>query len=203
MKKITLILFLLLPSMAFLQPSKDKEAPYFKTIGYPDIKLRLTDSTTIFYKNNLPKDKTVAIIFFSPDCEHCQAEATELMKKKDSLSGLLMVWNANMMDDFNNVKAFYYKYGFDKLSNIVLGKEVDYYLPLFYRIETTPYAAVYKNGRLFTEFRNTLSIENLIAIANNTYIVPTIVATPITTTVLKETKKEKRRRKKKNNNATL
>jgi thiol-disulfide isomerase/thioredoxin len=169
MKKILSILFYLIPATAFLQPSTDATAPYYQNLGYPNIKLRLPDSTTIYTKENLPKDKTVVIIFFSPECEHCQAEATAMIEKKDSLQNLFMVWNANMVDDFSHVKEFYYKYGFDKFSNIVLGKEIDYYLPLFYRIENTPYAAVYKNGKLFAEFRNSLSLENLIAINYNTY----------------------------------
>jgi hypothetical protein len=110
-----------------------------------------------------------------------------------------MVWNANMVDDFGNVKAFYNKYGFDKLQNAVLGKEINYYLPLFYRIENTPYAAVYKNGKLFTEFRNSLSIENLIAINYDTYkpIVDYAVYKPIVETQPQKIVKKKKKKVKK------
>ena len=198
MKHILSFIFILLPTIAFLQPSKDAAAPYYSNIGYPDISLRLTDSTTFFSKNDLPKDKIVVIIFFSPECEHCQAEATEMMTKTDSLQNLFMVWNANMVDDFGKVKTFYNKYGFDKLQNVVLGKEVNYYLPLFYRIENTPYAAVYKNGKLFAEFRNSLSIQNLIAINYNTYnpIVDYAVYKPVAEEPKKIIKKKKKKAKK-------
>lgn len=188
MKKIFIAIFLLLPAIAFLQPSRNKNAPYFSAKGYPDLKLLLTDSTTIFTKNNLPKDKTIVIIFFSPECEHCQAEATKMMEKTDSLQNLFMVWNANMVDDFSNVKQFYAKYGFDKMGNAAMGKEIDYYLPIFYSIEQTPYAAVYKNEKLIAEFRNTLSLENLIAINYDKYIAPPPVKTV-------ETKKKKKKGK--------
>ena len=199
MKHILPLIFILLPAIAFLQPSKDASAPYYNNIGYPDISLRLTDSTTIFTKNDLPKDKIVVIIFFSPECEHCQAEATEMMIKTDSLQNLFMVWNANMVDDFGNVKSFYNKYGFDKLQNVVLGKEVNYYLPLFYRIENTPYAAVYKNGKLFAEFRNSLSIENLIAINYDTYkpIVDYTVYKPVAEIQPQKNSKKKKKKGKK------
>ena len=186
--KLFFILFLL-PAIAFLQPSKDKSAPYLKTTGYPDIRILLPDSSSIFTKESLPKDKTVVIIFFSPDCEHCQAEATEMMTKMDSVSNMYLIWNANMMDDFNNVKSFYYKYGFDKYSNIVMGKEINYYLPLFYRLENTPYAAVYKNGKLFTEFRNSLNLKDLIAINQDKYVLPEIISTQ----VVKKKKKKSRK----------
>lgn len=198
MKQIIAILFTLIPAIAFLQPSTDATAPYYQNIGYPNIKLRLTDSTTIYTKENLPANKTVVIIFFSPECEHCQAEATALSQKKDSLQNIFMVWNANMVDDFSHVKEFYHKYGLDTFSNIVLGKEVDYYLPLHYRIEITPYAAVYKNGKLFAEFRH-LTINDLIAINNNTYnpIVDYSVYKP---TVTVEPQKPAKKKKKKARN---
>lgn len=194
MKQILSLFLFLLPAIAFLQPSKDKDAPYFKAKGYPEINLLLTDSTTVFTKQNLPKDKIVVIIFFSPECEHCQDEAAQLTQKADSVANLFMVWNANMVDDFNNVKTFYNKYEFSKLNNVVMGKEINYYLPLFYKIENTPYAAVYKNEKLFAEFRNTLNIENLIAIANNTYVPPPVLieTTPAKKNVKKTKKKLKR-----------
>lgn len=151
------------------QPARDTSAAYLKTKTLPNLQLLLTDSSTIYTKDSLPKNKTIAIIFFSPDCEHCQAEATELMTKTDSLKNIYMVWNANMVADFTQVKEFYYKYGFNKLSNVVMGKEINYYLPVFYMIENTPYCAVYKNGNLFTEFRNSLHISDLIAIAHDKY----------------------------------
>lgn len=195
MKKIIAIFFTLIPALAFLQPSTDATAPYYQNIGYPNLKLRLTDSTTIYTKENLPTDKTVVIIFFSPECEHCQAEATALSQKKDSLQNIFMVWNANMTDTFHLVKEFYYKYGLDKCSNIVLGEEVDYYLPVHYRIETTPYAAVYKNGKLFAEFRH-LTINDLIAINNNTYkpiVDYSVYKPPVAVEPQKPTKKRKKR----------
>ncbi|MFY7963638.1 MAG: hypothetical protein ACOVO1_01970 [Chitinophagaceae bacterium] len=169
MKHILSFIFFLVPTVAFLQPAKDKDAPYFKNNGYPDIQLLLTDSATVFTKTSLPADKTVAIIFFSPDCEHCQHTVSEMIPKMDSLSNLVMIWNGPSYMPLADVKAFYEKYQLANYSNIVMGKEINYFLPLHYRIEITPYAAIYKNGKLFTEFRKSIEVADLIAIANNTY----------------------------------
>ena len=172
MKKAFLFIGLLLPILSYLQPSKDTAAPYFKSSGYPDIRLLLTDSATIYTKDNLPQNKTVVIIFFSPDCEHCQHTAKEMVKKMDSLSNILMVWNGPSYLPLEQVKTFYKHYHLSKYNNIIMGKEMSYYMPLHYRIEITPYAAVYKNGKLFTEFRTGVELADLIAIANNTYTIP-------------------------------
>lgn len=188
MRFIFSVLLFLLPAIAFLQPSKDTSAPYFKNNGYPDIKLLLTDSSTVYTKANLPADKTVIIIFFSPDCEHCQHTVSEMIPKMDSLSNLVMIWNGPSYMPLADVKSFYEKYQLASYNNIVMGKEINYFLPLHYRIEITPYAAVYKNGRFFTEFRKSIELPDLIAIANNTYIVPP--QTLIETTPAKKVKKK-------------
>ncbi len=194
MKKILSILFFLLPTVAFLQPSKDTSAPYFKNNGYPDIKLLLTDSSTIFTKADLPKDKIVALIFFSPDCEHCQHTVKEMIPKMDSLSNLFMVWNGPSYLPLEQDREFYTHYHLADYSNIVLGKEMSYFMPLHYRIEITPYAAIYKNGKFFTEFRKGIELEDLIALANNTYIIPPIVIETIPAKkVAKKTKKKYRK----------
>ena len=166
------LILLAVPFVAHLQPSKDKDAPYFKNHAYPDIKLLLTDSSTIFTKNNLPTDKTVAIIFFSPDCEHCQHTAKELVTKMDSLQGMVLVWNGPSYLPLEDTKAFYEKYELYKYPNIIMGKEVAYYMPIFYRIEITPYAAIYKNGTFYTELRNGITVKDFIAINNNSYTIP-------------------------------
>jgi len=194
MKRILSFIFILLPAIAFLQPSKDKDAPYFKNNGYPDIKLLLTDSSTIFTKTDLPKDKTVVLIFFSPDCEHCQHTIKEMLPKMDSLSNLFMVWNGPSYLPLEQVKEFYTHYHLADYGNIVMGKEMSYFMPLHYRIEITPYAAIYKNGKFFTEFRKGIELEDLIAIANNTYVIPPIVTE--TTPEKKNMKKAKKKSKK-------
>ncbi len=194
MKRILSFIFILLPAIAFLQPSKDKDAPYFKNNGYPDIKLLLTDSSTIFTKIDLPKDKTVVLIFFSPDCEHCQHTIKEMLPKMDSLSNLFMVWNGPSYLPLEQVKEFYTHYHLADYGNIVMGKEMSYFMPLHYRIEITPYAAIYKNGKFFTEFRKGIELEDLIAIANNTYVIPPIVTE--TTPEKKNMKKAKKKSKK-------
>jgi len=56
----------------------------------------------------LPKNKPTVILFFHPDCEHCQAEATELQKHTDKFSEanfLMITW-----DDLSTIRAFMDKY---------------------------------------------------------------------------------------------
>ncbi len=174
MKFHIFLLLFILPSIAFLQPSKDTSAPYFKNHSYPNIKLLLTDSVTVYTKADIPKDKTIAFIFYSPDCEHCQHTAKELITKIDSLQNILMIWCGASYLPLADTKAFYEKYQLNQFPNIIMGKEMDYYMPIFYRIEITPYAAIYKNGFFYTEIRNGFTAKDLIDISNNNYIIPNL-----------------------------
>ena len=179
MKKYLILLFLLVPTLAFLQPSKDTSAPYFKNNSYPEIQLLLTDSSTVFTKENIPTDKTVALIFFSPDCDHCQKTVQELITKMDSLTNLIMVLNGPSYITLHEIKEFYQKYKLESFPNIIMGKETRYFVPIHYRIEVTPYAAIYKEGKFYTEFRNGFTARNLIDIAHNNYSIPAISDEPV------------------------
>ncbi|MFX6759586.1 hypothetical protein ABTH30_22080, partial [Acinetobacter baumannii] len=64
------------------QQPKDTSAPYLRNQNIPPIKIITAingTDTTWFTNDNLPKDKTIAIIYFSPECSHCQYEAKELV----------------------------------------------------------------------------------------------------------------------------
>ena len=178
MKIKLLLTLLLIPAIAFLQPSKDTSAPYFKSHSYPNIKILLTDSVTVYTKADIPINKTVAFIFFSPDCEHCQLTAKELVKKIDSLQNILMIWCGPSYLPVADTKAFYEKYQLNQFPNIIMGKEMDYYMPIFYRIEITPYVAIYKNGIFYTELRNGFTAKDLIYISTYNYIIPTYPTEP-------------------------
>lgn len=191
MKFKLLLTLLFLPTVAFLQPAKDADVLHYKNQSYPDIKLLLTDSATIFTKIDLPKDKTVVLIFFSPDCDHCQQTANELVKKMDNLKDIIMVWNGPSYLPLADTKSFYERYQLINYPNIIMGKEMAYYMPIFYRIEITPFAAIYKNGMFYTELRNGITVKDLIAINNNTYTIPKYPST-----IIEEKKKNKKGKKK-------
>ncbi|MFM9673696.1 hypothetical protein, partial [Streptomyces galilaeus] len=77
--------------------------------------------TTWFTNDNLPKDKTIAIIYFSPECSHCQYEAKELVKAKEQIQNLFFVWVA-YHPVADNI-AFAEKYQLNQLPNTVIGRD--------------------------------------------------------------------------------
>lgn len=123
------------------------EAPYKKDPKVPAFKILQTDSTW-FTKDQLPKkyDYT-AIIYFAPDCGHCQYTVGELVKKMDSLKNVFFVFAA--YKSLTEIGEFYNHYNLAVYPNIRMGRDPEYFIPSFYHVQSTPYVAVYdKKGML-------------------------------------------------------
>ena len=134
--------------------------PFQKDPFIPEFSILLADSTH-FTNKNIQKGRPTVIVYFSPECSHCQADAKNLMEKLDSLKDINFVWSSSHEAD--KLAAFAIKYNMDKQTNMVFGKDEKWAIPSFFKITFTPYFAVYdKDGVFFTEFRNGLLPKDLI-----------------------------------------
>lgn len=146
----------------------DTVAPYKKDPRIPDFTILQTDSTW-FTKEQLPKYKYTAIVYFAPDCGHCQNTVKELVTSMDSLKNVFFVFVA--YKPLDEIRAFYTYYGLDKFSNVRMGRDPKYFVPAFYRVTSNPFVAVYnQTGLLIKVFdpalHSTIEIPELVALAN-------------------------------------
>lgn len=160
MKKILLLLFFFSYVIANAQQSKDSTLPvYLKDPTIPSFSILTTDSTT-FTKSDLPKNKPAVIIYFSPDCGHCQYEAKVIVQNMDSMSNAVFVWVS--YHPMEEIRQFFVKYGLNKFKNIIVGRDLKYFIPSYYKVEVTPYMALYNSKGLFMkEFREGAKVEEL------------------------------------------
>lgn len=127
----------------------------------PALQLLLSDSTTKYTKENVPKKKPVLLIFFSPDCEHCQHETEQLMLNKEALKDIHIVMATTL--PIYKMKAFAEQYGLTELPNVVVGRDLYYLLPGFYEIRNLPYLALYdKKGKLIQTFEGNVGWEKIL-----------------------------------------
>lgn len=139
---------LLLATTLFAQTKPDNDAPYKKEPKIPAFNIQLGDSTW-FTREMLPKtgyDYTY-IIYFSPDCGHCQHEAKEIVKHMDSLSNAFFVFvGFKPLDEIQGFAAYY---GLNAFKNVKVGRDPTYFVPSFYRVTRTPFIVCYnKKGLL-------------------------------------------------------
>jgi len=111
----------------------------------PNFNLLLLDSTTILSSNKIPVGKPIVLFFFSPDCEHCQAETEAVLNNIDSLKNVRFYFAT--FDSMEKLKIFNEYYDLPKYKNIVLGRDYKFFLPRFYHITSTPYTALYDSQK--------------------------------------------------------
>ena len=159
MKKTILFLLVLTAGCsAYAQEGKDTAGkakdpadtlkPYQKYPKLPAFNIMMMDSTTIFNTFNIPKGKKTMIVFFSPDCKHCNAQMKELTRKMDSLSNVefYMITPVHSMTD---IKAFYAKYHLGDFKNVAMvGRDYEFFFGTFYGISVVPDLALYDEKKM-------------------------------------------------------
>jgi len=166
MKKVTTLLSVcivsLFASMSLLaQENIDPNAPFLKDKNMPKFTLNLTTGKT-FNNTQIPKTKYTCIIIFSPDCSHCQDEATELTKNADKFKSVFFIWNS--YKEMADIKAFATKYGLDKQSNVIVGRDPEFSIPVFFRPRMTPFVAVYEKGQFLKVYEQGVKVPELLKI---------------------------------------
>jgi len=162
-----LFTFLLFGCIYSITHAQDNDAtpPYQKDSLIPAFSILQTDSTW-FNKEALPRNKPVVIIYFNPECGHCQLTAHDFDKKKNKLKDVFFVW-VTYDTSFNEIKSFAKDYNLVNEKNIKVGRDPKYYVPSFYRVKFTPFMAVYgKNGKLIQTYETGTDPDTIIKLLN-------------------------------------
>jgi peroxiredoxin len=135
--------------------------PLFRRFpSVPPISLLKTDSALIT-KDKLKKNRPVIIMYFSPDCHHCQRQVEEMIARMDDLKKIqIILATYQPMED---LLAFQNRYKLYQYPNISAGRDTKYFIQPFYKIKSLPYQALYdKKGNLVTVFEGNVSVDKLL-----------------------------------------
>jgi hypothetical protein len=145
----------------FAQGNIDPNAPFLKDKNIPKFTLNLTSGKS-FNNTQIPKTKYTCIIIFSPDCSHCQDEATELTKNAAMFKSVFFIWTS--YKEMADIKVFATKYGLDKQSNVIVGRDPEFSIPVFFRPRMTPFVALYEKGQLLKVYEQGVKVPELLKI---------------------------------------
>ncbi len=152
--------FILFSITVFCQ-SEQKEPPYKRFSIIPAFTLLLTDSITLFTKDDLKKNLPTMLILFSPDCDHCKQETEEIIKHMDDFKKINIVM-ATLLP-MEKIRSFYETYQLSRFENIVVGYDKFFILPSFFDIKSLPFLAFYdKKKNLISVFEGNLSIPKML-----------------------------------------
>ncbi|SRR6266498_2707499 len=127
----------------------------------PPFKMLMSDGK-FFSAIDLPKNKPLVLIYFAPDCEHCQVLMNELFKNIEAFKTVQIVLIT--FKPIQDLQAFEKLYGTNKYQNIKAGTEGNtYFLRRFFRLDNTPFTALYnKEGKLVYSYRKETPVDDLI-----------------------------------------
>lgn len=159
MKKL-LILFSLIAATGCTQAQQPKH----NIDNIPPFHILRTDSTW-FTPANLKKNKPVMIIYFSPDCSHCQHLVYEMKPKMKNFDNVQIVMiTFTDYDRLKMIQNFVRDFDLAKYQNITVGTEAHtYVVQRYYQVTTTPYIAIYdRKGKLVKGYDKAPTFDELI-----------------------------------------
>ncbi len=131
--------------------------PIFKRFPTaPPFKLMLAPDSVAFTKENLTKRKSIIIMLFSPDCDHCIHATKELLKNIDLFKKTQIIMVTSL--SYNHIQKFYTDFKIADYHNIKVGLDNTYFLGTFYGSKSYPSIYVYdKKGNFKKFFEGTVS----------------------------------------------
>jgi thiol-disulfide isomerase/thioredoxin len=142
----------------------DTLAPYQKTTVIPSFSIQTPDSSW-YSKGNLADKKPTLILYFSPDCGHCQLETEEILSKMKELNGLQIVMVTSR--PFEDMKNFAEHYKINRFPSIKIGTDPSRLVTRFYDVRFTPFSAFYdQKGKLVKVYKDGIQMNELIGFLN-------------------------------------
>jgi thioredoxin-related protein len=130
--------------------------------GIPPYHILNTDSVYVT-PANLKKNEAVMIIYFSPDCSHCQHLMYELKGKMDAFKHTQVIM-VTFVQQIKAIQVFARDFDLAKYPNFTVGTEgYTYVVQRYFDVHTTPYIALYdKNHKLVQAWDKVPKVDTLV-----------------------------------------
>lgn len=156
-RKLALILLVLFTGIFFqsgkLAAQTENAVPSFA----------MTLSNGQYFKSaDLSKGRPLVLIYFAPDCDHCHTLMNVFFQRADEFrdADVVMV----TFKPVQEVASFEKAYQTYRYTNIKVGTEgTTYFLRLFYKLQNTPFTALYdRKGKLVSTYRKETPLNDLL-----------------------------------------
>ncbi len=160
-KQLILLLTIICTASMVLAQADASAKNYARYENIPSFNINIVPDSSVFSNNNLQKGKPLVIMFFSPDCEHCQKETKELLAYKEELKNIPVLMASP--SSYPAVKQFYEEYALAGMPNIKMGQDNNFKLGSIYQLKTFPSIFVYDhNGKLAKAFVGNIGVPAII-----------------------------------------
>ncbi|MBI3140177.1 MAG: redoxin domain-containing protein [Sphingobacteriales bacterium] len=162
MKKSLFTLLCMALVFASFSQQDSTRAPFKRFPGFPPISLLLPDGVSYFTKKDLPENKAVLLMLFSPSCSHCQEETREILNHIAEFKNVHIVMATPM--PFDSMLVFREKYKLADYKNITVAQDNKVMMPTYFMIGNLPFLAFYNRKKLLLDtFEGSMPIEKVVA----------------------------------------
>ena len=141
MKRASFILVAILVAAFVQAQTYDSVPPYLRTKELPSFHVLQTDSTW-FRLQDLAKNQPTVIFYFNPECGHCQETARKISESMPDFRNVTLLW-VTYLSPMQEIETFKKDFGLAQYPDVHFGKDLQYYIPSYFRVETTPFVALY------------------------------------------------------------
>jgi hypothetical protein len=158
MKKLLTIAIVLLLGACTSRPKGGEPFPQFDIL--------LADSTTRLNTASIPEGAPIVLLYFSPDCEHCQKETAAILQHMQALKNARFFFVTN--DPLERLKTFKTYYKLDNYANITLGQDDRFFLLRHFKGAYPPYLVLYdKQKQQRAAYQGETSVDTIISFVNS------------------------------------
>lgn len=127
----------------------------------PAFKMKLSNGK-IFSSSEVSHSKALIIIYFAPDCEHCQILMKGLFNRINEFKNAEILMPTFESDEA--VAGFVKQYQTAKYRNIKVGIEIPvFFFRTYYRLQHTPFTALFdKHQKLIVSYKDYTPLDELI-----------------------------------------
>lgn len=145
---------------AIAQNQPSKQPSYKRIPTVPPFTLALASDSSLFTKENLRKKKSIIIMVFSPDCDHCIHATEDLLSNIQLFKNTQIILTSSL--SYESVQKFYKDFNLVAYTNIYVGYDSKRFLSSFYEVVSFPSIYLYdKKGKFKKAFFDHPDFKNI------------------------------------------
>jgi len=132
----------------------------------PSFNILLPDSATRLNTASIKEGNPIVLLYFSPDCEHCQKETEAILQNMASLKKAQFYFVTN--DPLDRLRTFNGYYKLDRYPNITLGRDEQFFLLRYFKGAYPPYLVLYdREKRQRAAYQGDTPVDTIISLVNH------------------------------------
>ncbi|MBC9915101.1 TlpA family protein disulfide reductase [Chitinophaga varians] len=128
----------------------------------PSIDVLLMDSSTVINTSKMEGKNSYVLLFFEPDCPHCQKEIESILKNIESFDNAKFCFLS--ISSFPEIKNFCKRYDIIRYRNVVVGRDTAAAYAKYFSIRAVPHTSIYTSDRRLKKiFASSVDAKELIS----------------------------------------